>query len=241
MDENSIEKFLAEAKQGKAEAQYRLGELYDRHPNLNYKEAAKWYQRAAEQGHADAQNELAWLYGNGLGVPQSHNKAAFWFHKAAVQGHEEAKQHSPTAIEAKRTIELVNIEVELNRLLHLSRRGNVKAQCDLAKKCIEYCNNEKDAEYYEKMLRWLQKAFVQGYSEARPIIFSLVQEKHKQYIISTGKNYKGSSQRKTKLQRVTHCYNCKGHLDNNSDLECLECGWIICTCGACGCGYEEKN
>ena len=35
--------------------------------------------------------------------------------------------------------------------------------------------------------------------------------------------------------RATGCYNC-GELINNADLlECRRCGWIICTCGACGC------
>ena len=36
--------------------------------------------------------------------------------------------------------------------------------------------------------------------------------------------------------RVTHCWNCKGHLDNTVNVECATCGWIICNCGACGCG-----
>ena len=40
-----------------------------------------------------------------------------------------------------------------------------------------------------------------------------------------------------KEHRVTHCYECKHHLDNAVDVECAACGWIICRCGACGCGY----
>lgn len=39
--------------------------------------------------------------------------------------------------------------------------------------------------------------------------------------------------------RVTHCYNCKHHLDNAVDVECAACGWIVCRCGACGCGYQD--
>jgi hypothetical protein len=41
--------------------------------------------------------------------------------------------------------------------------------------------------------------------------------------------------------RITHCYNCKRHLDNSIDVECAGCGWIICECGACGCGYEPAS
>jgi len=39
-------------------------------------------------------------------------------------------------------------------------------------------------------------------------------------------------------QRHTHCYSCAEELDNSVDLECSNCGWIVCVCGACGCGYS---
>lgn len=39
--------------------------------------------------------------------------------------------------------------------------------------------------------------------------------------------------------RVTHCYSCKRGLDNKLFFECNACHWIICTCGACGCGYSR--
>ena len=37
---------------------------------IDFKTAAKWYTLAAEQGFADAQNNLGALYDNGKGVPQ---------------------------------------------------------------------------------------------------------------------------------------------------------------------------
>jgi hypothetical protein len=39
-----------------------------------------------------------------------------------------------------------------------------------------------------------------------------------------------------RTRRVTHCHKCKRHLDNAMDVECEACKWIICRCGACGCG-----
>jgi TPR repeat protein len=36
----------------------------------DYEEAVKWYRRAAEQGDADAQSNLEYMYNNGYGVPQ---------------------------------------------------------------------------------------------------------------------------------------------------------------------------
>lgn len=39
------------------------------------------------------------------------------------------------------------------------------------------------------------------------------------------------------FRRTTNCYACKTQLDNSVDQECNECRWIVCYCGACGCGY----
>ena len=51
----------------------------------------EWYQKAAAQGYATAQNNIGYLYLNGLGVPQSNDKAIEYFTKAAEQGHKGAK------------------------------------------------------------------------------------------------------------------------------------------------------
>ena len=48
---------------------------------------------AAEQGHADAQNNLGWRYGNGEGVPQDDAEAVAWFRLAAEQGHADAQNN----------------------------------------------------------------------------------------------------------------------------------------------------
>lgn len=37
-------------------------------------------------------------------------------------------------------------------------------------------------------------------------------------------------------RRITHCWACKRPLDNAFDVECNSCNWIVCACGACGCG-----
>ncbi len=46
------------------------------------------YRKAAEQGHADAQCNLGWMYDSGQGVmEQSYEKAVEWYRKAAEQGY----------------------------------------------------------------------------------------------------------------------------------------------------------
>jgi uncharacterized protein len=70
------------AKKGAAPAQFILG--YANFINLNYPAAVKWYQRAAGQGYADAQNTVGEMYLAGLGVQQSTMQAYVWFSLAAA-------------------------------------------------------------------------------------------------------------------------------------------------------------
>ena len=53
----------------------------------DYSEAARLYRKAAEQGLASAQIQLAHSYRVGSGVGKDDREAARWFLKAAEQGH----------------------------------------------------------------------------------------------------------------------------------------------------------
>ena len=44
----------------------------------NDAEAVKWYRKAADQGHAQAQYNLGVMYYNGDGVPENHVRAYVW-------------------------------------------------------------------------------------------------------------------------------------------------------------------
>ena len=80
---------------------------------------------------------------------------------------------------------------------------------------------------------------VQAAEAARVAALSLT-ERHREHLQSLGKGYLGLRKPNPNARkiRVTHCYSCKGKLDNTIDLECVACGWILCRCGACGCGYD---
>ena len=81
------------AEQGDAEAQYKLGFMYEGSDSVpeDCTEAAKWYRKAAEQGHVEAQYSLGFAYYSGEGVPKDYAESAKWFRKAAEQGHAEAQ------------------------------------------------------------------------------------------------------------------------------------------------------
>ncbi len=49
-------------------------------------------KKAAEKGNAEAQFELARIYGNGDGVPQDYQAAIDWLEKAARQNHAKAQE-----------------------------------------------------------------------------------------------------------------------------------------------------
>jgi hypothetical protein len=66
----------------------------------DYKQAVKWYTKAAEQGDAKAQHNLALMYDIGQGVPQDYKQAVKWYTKAAEQGHAGA-QHNLALLYAK--------------------------------------------------------------------------------------------------------------------------------------------
>ena len=57
----------------------------------NRAEAVKWYRRAAEKGHAEAQQNLGVCYFNGWGVAKNAAEAVKWFRKAAEKGVAEAQ------------------------------------------------------------------------------------------------------------------------------------------------------
>lgn len=89
----ALEALLPFAYQGIAEAQYKVGVLFDygqqaggRGVPQNPFEALKWYRKAAQQGHARAQRNLGSLYEAGRGTLADAAEAARWYRAAALQG-----------------------------------------------------------------------------------------------------------------------------------------------------------
>ncbi len=83
------------ANEGDIEAQYKLGFQYryggsvdqwDPSFGIDYKQALSLFRKSAEQGHADAQFQLAQMYNDGIGVTQNDELAIYWYRKAAEQG-----------------------------------------------------------------------------------------------------------------------------------------------------------
>ena len=89
MGQSDFAKYLSAAQQGDDAAQCMTGYYYysgnDGAPQ-DYAQAVFWYNRAAEQGYAEAQWRLGYCYYNGEGTTKDLQSAAYWFRKAADQG-----------------------------------------------------------------------------------------------------------------------------------------------------------
>ncbi len=101
----ALREFKPLAKQGHAEAEFRLGVMYENGIGVprDYVQAVKWYRRAAGQGHARAMDRLGFMYAAGKGVPKDHAEAIKWYRLAA--GQEVAKvERRPGVLQAEERV-----------------------------------------------------------------------------------------------------------------------------------------
>ena len=88
--ETEFERIQRLAQQGDANAQNKLGTMYEFGSGVakDYNQAAEWYQKAAQQGLGLAQMNLAELYEK---IEQNYAIAEYWYKEAANQGQAGAK------------------------------------------------------------------------------------------------------------------------------------------------------
>lgn len=86
-----FKRWTEQAEQGKARAQYKLGNAYLRgnEVNVDLDMALKWFKAAAKQGHAKAEYKLGYLYYLGKGV-KKNTKTAFKYLKRSAE-----REYSP--------------------------------------------------------------------------------------------------------------------------------------------------
>ena len=94
LDTRSRLRVQAKPEAGDAEAQLNLGVMYHQGQGVeqDFREAVKWFQKAADQGFAGAQNNLGVMYGDGLGLEQNYVTAYAWGRIAVANGDEIAKE-----------------------------------------------------------------------------------------------------------------------------------------------------
>jgi len=85
---------VKKARAGDVDAQFNLGEHYFKGEGIakDEAEAAKWFQKSADQKDALAEYTLGVCYLYGYGVPRNRAEALKLFNKSAEQGYDLAKE-----------------------------------------------------------------------------------------------------------------------------------------------------
>jgi len=86
----ALREFRAE---GGPDGDFAIGLMYYKGEGVkrDMREAASFFHRAADQGHAGAQNNLGLMHVQGSGVPMDYKEAVRWYRMAADQGYDKAQ------------------------------------------------------------------------------------------------------------------------------------------------------
>lgn len=157
--------------------QFMLGESYSDGEGVRRddRKAFLWTTKAAEQGYADAQEALGYMYTNRLsgldyGIPLDDERGAYWFRRAAEQGHVGSQ-----AMIGWFYGNGIGVEQDTAEAARWYRRaaeqGNAAAQYNLGRLLHEGNGIEQD---HTEALAWYSKAAEQGDSDAKQAIMEFI-------------------------------------------------------------------
>lgn len=130
----------------------------------DYEQAAKWWRKAAEQGHAEAQYQLGNMnYDREIGEQQDDAKAVVWWRKAAEQGNVDAQNALGWMYEYGRGVQRDNSEAA-QWYLKAAEQGLAIAQSNIADMYLVGQGVRRD---FTKASEWYQKAAEQSIAHAQ--------------------------------------------------------------------------
>lgn len=153
------------AKTGYVEAQFEIATLYVEGLGIpqNYKQAAFWFSKAADQGHVKSSQILGDLYATGYGVPRDYQKAAIRYKVAADRG-DMLAQYSLALLHEKSLISQAEGEKAFYYYKLAAEQGYAEAQTNLG---VLYQEGEVVPQDYKKAQQWYIRAATQNYSRAQ--------------------------------------------------------------------------
>ncbi len=180
-----ILKILHDAKQGNAEAQFTLGEMYESGLEISHndKKAFQWFSTAANNNHAKAQLNLGLRYANGLCVEKNEKMAVSWFIKSANQGNSYAQYHLGRMYFSGSGV-TNNKQKAFEWLTKSSEQGHPSAQYHLAK---IYGAEDNDFTDLNKALQLYKRAAVQDNAEAQLVLGLMYEGYNAQSLASDSK------------------------------------------------------
>lgn len=116
------------------------------------REAAEYFQKAAEKEHVDAQYQLACAYYYGEGVKKNEELCVQWLEKAAAKSHKEAMELL-NGIQEKQKIK--REKADFKSSLKQAEKGDAYAQSRVAEFYLNGTGVKKDI---QKGIEWYEKA-----------------------------------------------------------------------------------
>ena len=160
-----IRKVLQEADPWDVSGYVSLGWCYANGYGVpqDYREAVKWWRRAADQGNEVAQICLVWYYENVFGVPQDYRKTETKHSKVAELGDKRAQVYvGGSYAESKSVSQDYGGATKWWR--KAVEQGDAGAQYNLG---VCYANGDGVAQDYGAAAKWWREAAEQGVAEAQ--------------------------------------------------------------------------
>lgn len=149
---------LAKANAGDTAAQVAVGESYSDGKGVtrDYKQAAEWFQKAAEKSNVDAEMHLAALYRDGSKTfPRDMQKAADWYRKAADQGDATAQATLGTLYSMGQGVPQSYVEAYYWLDLAASMKGPKQAQYAANRQMMgEHITADELADVQDREVKW---------------------------------------------------------------------------------------
>jgi hypothetical protein len=144
----------------------------------NNKEAVKWFQKSAQQGNVNAQNNLGVMYFKGRGIPQDYVKALLFFNVAAETGNQNAKikktlvsqRMTPAQIRKAKDLTTKWLQNQFcwdSDIAYCKKKadqGDSDVQYDLG---LMYGKGQRVPQDYKEAIKWYTKSAKQGHAEAQ--------------------------------------------------------------------------
>jgi hypothetical protein len=151
MTQSEFEELMAKAQAGDAASQYQVGAAFGegRHVSRDFKEAARWFLKSAEQGYPPAEG----MYG--LSLRESDKAAAeHWMLRAAEHGDASTQLWLGVAYDDE-WFGVKDLERALKWYRKAADAGDPDAQVELGQK---YADGEGVEQSYELAANWFRKA-----------------------------------------------------------------------------------
>ncbi|NTF86031.1 hemagglutinin [Agrobacterium rhizogenes] len=155
---------VAAAKSGDPVALFEIGARYTdgRGVTADLKQAASWYQLAADKGYAPAQYRLASMYEKGNGLDRDLAKAKSYYEQAANQGNASA-MHNLAVLDASGTAGPQDYPTAANWFIKAANLGVSDSQFNLA---ILYARGNGVTQDLQESYKWFAIAAKGGDKDA---------------------------------------------------------------------------